>query len=108
MGWGGKVQRKPDLGDRCKPKGILLVVPKIKVQRKPDLGDRCKDWLFVSIGGNPGAVQRKPDLGDRCKSTCAIYHAAIRPVQRKPDLGDRCKSMGRWFCLLTLLGATET
>ncbi len=83
------MQRKPDLGDRCKLRaGIPLLI--WSVQRKPDLGDRCKRSPAIQAHRSGDEVQRKPDLGDRCKygmATC--LH--IRKVQRKPDLGDRCK-----------------
>ncbi len=36
------VQRKPDLGDRCKDFKNQRKRLELEVQRKPDLGDRCK------------------------------------------------------------------
>ncbi len=87
------------------------------MQRKPDLGDRCKSsrdtsdtnfqgcngnltWAIVASKGNSKQllltawVQRKPDLGDRCKTSGEYHCHAKLEVQRKPDLGDRCKF--RW------------
>ncbi len=111
------MQRKPDLGDRCKirlsPRLSLQLGPRCNgnltwaivasmgrpvdrrscrsVQRKPDLGDRCKSTGRGRLGIDHRVVQRKPDLGDRCKFKFFRCDMGATVVQRKPDLGDRCK-----------------
>ncbi len=112
------MQRKPDLGDRCKIDEVAIAGRPPQVQRKPDLGDRCKlsrvralelvergcngnlTWAIVASRVRitrpsvslANKVQRKPDLGDRCKAKpLGLVVKRFRRVQRKPDLGDRCK-----------------